>query len=57
MLLSPMSSPTEDEPFGQGISIISTIKETVELDTVPEKATSTNGPGKGKWHERFGRNR
>jgi sister chromatid cohesion protein DCC1 len=55
MLLSPMESPSEDEPFAQGISIISTIKETVELDTVPEKAKAA--PGKGKWHERFGRNR
>ena len=55
MLLSPMTSPTEDEPFAEGIAIISTIKETVELDTVPEKAKAA--PGKGKWHERFGRNR
>ena len=50
-----MTSPTEDEPFAEGISIISTVKETVELDTVPEKAKTA--PGKGKWHERFGRNR
>jgi hypothetical protein len=57
MLLSPMSSPSSDEPFGQGISIISTIRETVELDTVPEKAAAKSAPGKGKWHERFGRNR
>ncbi|KAH6965713.1 hypothetical protein EDB82DRAFT_309780 [Fusarium venenatum] len=55
MLISPMSSSSSDEPFSQGISIVSTIKETVELDVVPEKAKSV--PDKGKWHERFGRNR
>ncbi|KAM0358177.1 hypothetical protein HYE67_003487 [Fusarium culmorum] len=55
MLISPITLSSEDEPIGQGISIVSTIKETVELDVVPEKATSA--PGKGKWHERFGRNR
>ncbi|KAJ4270146.1 hypothetical protein NW762_001819 [Fusarium torreyae] len=61
MLLSP--SPSDGTPE-QGISIISTIKETVELDTVPDKATGTSGGTvksiggpKGKWHERFGRNR
>ncbi|KAM0503190.1 hypothetical protein ACHAP8_003232 [Fusarium lateritium] len=55
MLISPMSSSSSDEPPSQVISIVSTIKETVELDVVPEKAKSV--PGKGKWHERFGRNR
>ncbi|KAF4967918.1 hypothetical protein FSARC_4611 [Fusarium sarcochroum] len=61
MLLSP--SPSDGTPE-QGISIISTIKETVELDTVPDKATGASGGAsksiggaKGKWHERFGRNR
>jgi sister chromatid cohesion protein DCC1 len=55
MLISPMSSSSSDESSSQGISIVSTIKETVELDVVPEKAKSA--PNKGKWHERFGRNR
>ncbi|KAF4445133.1 hypothetical protein F53441_10975 [Fusarium austroafricanum] len=60
MLLSPTSLPPSSEgPVEQGISIISTIKETVELDTIPDittEATKGHG-GKGKWHERFGRNR
>ncbi|KAF4986500.1 hypothetical protein FGRMN_10812 [Fusarium graminum] len=62
MLLSPTPPPstssTSDGPVEQGISIISTIKETVELDTVPDKAgTPKTVGGKGKWHEKFGRNR
>ncbi|KAF5561024.1 Sister chromatid cohesion DCC1 [Fusarium phyllophilum] len=61
MLLSPTPLPTSsDGPVEQGISIISTIKETVELDTVPDVSSGTAkglGGGKGKWHERFGRNR
>ncbi|KAM5347951.1 hypothetical protein ACJ41O_007775 [Fusarium nematophilum] len=60
MLLSPSSSAESPE---QGISIISTIRETVELEPVPDKAAgaSAGAPkstgSKGKWHERFGRNR
>lgn len=61
MLLSPTPLPTSsDGPVEQGISIISTINETVELDTVPDVSAGTAkglGGGKGKWHERFGRNR
>ncbi|KAF9762026.1 hypothetical protein IL306_003582 [Fusarium sp. DS 682] len=61
MLLSPMPLPeSSGGPVEQGISIIATIKETVELDTVPDVsagATKGLGGGKGKWHERFGRNR
>ncbi|KAM0220113.1 hypothetical protein ACHAQI_000569 [Fusarium lateritium] len=60
MLLSPTPPPSSsDGPVEQGISIISTIKETVELDTVPDKAADAPKAmaGKGKWHEKFGRNR
>ncbi|KAF4471079.1 Sister chromatid cohesion DCC1 [Fusarium albosuccineum] len=62
MLLSP--TPSTSETPEQGISIISTIRETVELETVPDKAAAGASGGapkstgsKGKWHERFGRNR
>ncbi|UPK97297.1 hypothetical protein LCI18_008232 [Fusarium solani-melongenae] len=62
MLLSPTSS-TPDNPE-QGISIVSTIRETIELEVVPDKtartsggATKSLGGAKGKWHERFGRSR
>lgn len=60
MLLSPTPPPSSsDGPVELGISIISTIKETVELDTVPDKAADApkTMAGKGKWHEKFGRNR
>ncbi|KAF4981329.1 hypothetical protein FZEAL_2862 [Fusarium zealandicum] len=61
MLLSP--TPSNPDTPEQGISIVSTIRETVELDVVPEKTAgaSAGAPknlgSKGKWHERFGRNR
>ncbi|KAJ4225600.1 hypothetical protein NW759_005293 [Fusarium solani] len=62
MLLSPTPSTLENPE--QGISIVSTIRETVELEVVPDKtagtsggATKSLGGAKGKWHERFGRNR
>ncbi|KAJ4327836.1 hypothetical protein N0V84_001798 [Fusarium piperis] len=60
MLLSP--TPSTQENPEQGISIVSTIRETVELEVVPDKTTSgaatkSLGGPKGKWHERFGRNR
>ncbi|KAL2691549.1 hypothetical protein Neosp_001938 [[Neocosmospora] mangrovei] len=62
MLLSP--TPATPENPEQGISIVSTIRETVELEVVPDKSTGTSGGAtkslggaKGKWHERFGRNR
>ncbi|RSL71847.1 hypothetical protein CEP54_001056 [Fusarium duplospermum] len=62
MLLSP--TPSTPENPEQGISIVSTIRETVELEVVPDKtagtssgATKSLGGAKGKWHERFGRNR
>lgn len=59
MLLAPHTSPSNPE---QGLSIISTIHETVELDKAPEMPTETaSGPkntgSRGKWHERFGKNR
>ncbi|KAF5026889.1 hypothetical protein F66182_919 [Fusarium sp. NRRL 66182] len=61
MLLAPSLSGDVAEP---SISIISTIRETVELDTVPDKAAGASGgapriagASKGKWHERFGKNR
>ncbi|KAF4338795.1 Sister chromatid cohesion DCC1 [Fusarium beomiforme] len=61
MLLSPTPlTGSSGGPVEQGISIISTIKETVELDTVPDVSSGSTkglGGGKGKWHERFGRNR
>lgn len=60
MLLSPTPPPlSSDGPVEQGISIISTIKETVELETVPDKPADAPKAvaGKGKWHEKFGRNR
>ncbi|WAO85102.1 Hypothetical protein NCS54_00233700 [Fusarium falciforme] len=62
MLLSP--TPSTPENPEQGISIVSTIRETVELEVVPDKSAGTSGGAtkslggaKGKWHERFGRNR
>ncbi|RMJ18665.1 hypothetical protein BHE90_002773 [Fusarium euwallaceae] len=62
MLLSP--TPSTPENPEQGISIVSTIRETVELEVVPDKTAGTSsgttkslGGAKGKWHERFGRNR
>ena len=58
MLLSPHNSSSNPE---QGLAIISTIHETVELDTVPEKPMGVgalkNTGSKGKWHEKFGRDR
>ncbi|EGU85637.1 hypothetical protein FOXB_03783 [Fusarium oxysporum f. sp. conglutinans Fo5176] len=49
MLLSPTPLPaSSDGPLEQGVSIISTIKETVELDTVPDvSAGTTKGFGGG----------
>ncbi|UNI13330.1 hypothetical protein JDV02_000085 [Purpureocillium takamizusanense] len=57
-LISPSTPSSNPQP---GLSIISTIQETVELDAVPE-STVNRGPlkdtgSKGKWHERFGKNR
>ena len=58
MLLSPHTSSSSLE---QGLALISGIHETVELDPVPEKTVGAgplkNTGSKGKWHERFGRNR
>lgn len=58
MLLSSHSGPSNPE---QGLAIISTIRETVELETVPDKPMGVgalkNTGSKGKWHEKFGRNR
>lgn len=48
------------ESSKQGLAAISTIHETVELDavTTPVVRTALKDTGsKGKWHERFGRNR
>jgi sister chromatid cohesion protein DCC1 len=60
ILLSAVPS-SESEP-GQSLTAISTIHETVELDPYHERDASTAGSArttgsKGKWHERFGRNR
>lgn len=44
----------------QGIAAIATIKETVELEEIREVTISNPAPktqGRGKWHERFGRDR
>ncbi|KAI5463511.1 hypothetical protein BGZ63DRAFT_194298 [Mariannaea sp. PMI_226] len=60
MLLQPHSDPDTPE---QGIAIVSTIHETVELEPVIDKTAgsggnaTTNAGAKGKWHERFGRSR
>ncbi|KAL6886218.1 hypothetical protein HDV57DRAFT_489967 [Trichoderma longibrachiatum] len=59
MLLSPTTSTPDSQD--QGVSIISTIHETVELELVPQ-AVATGGPlkntgSRGKWHERFGKGR
>lgn len=60
MLLTPCATPDSPE---QGIAIVSTIRETVELEVVPNKAPGASSGGlkntgsKGKWHERFGKNR
>ncbi|KAM4054559.1 sister chromatid cohesion protein dcc1 domain-containing protein [Hirsutella rhossiliensis] len=58
ILLSPhlsSSSPT------QGLLAIATIHETVELDAVNEAATNRaplkDTGSRGKWHEKFGKNR
>ncbi|OAQ90055.1 Sister chromatid cohesion protein DCC1 [Purpureocillium lilacinum] len=57
-LLSPATSPSDPQPC---LSIISTIHETVELDAVSEspisRAPLKDTGSKGKWHERFGKNR
>ncbi|KAH8736517.1 hypothetical protein BGZ61DRAFT_442153 [Ilyonectria robusta] len=60
MILTPCATPDSPE---QGIAIVSTIRETVELEVVPDKAPGAASGGlkntgsKGKWHERFGKNR
>ncbi|KAH6957620.1 hypothetical protein BKA56DRAFT_602237 [Ilyonectria sp. MPI-CAGE-AT-0026] len=60
MLLAPRPAPDFLE---QAVAIVSTIRETVELEAVPDKAPSAVSGGlkstgsKGKWHERFGKNR
>ncbi|KAJ6447240.1 Sister chromatid cohesion protein DCC1 [Purpureocillium lavendulum] len=58
-LLSPTTPTSSDQQ--PGLAIVSTIHETVELEAVAEPAI-TKGPlkdtgSKGKWHERFGKNR
>ncbi|OTA03074.1 hypothetical protein A9Z42_0035320 [Trichoderma parareesei] len=60
MLLSPTASPSSASQY-QGMSVISTIHETVELELVPQ-AVTTGGPlkntgSRGKWHEKFGKGR
>lgn len=59
MLLAPHDSPSNPK---RGMAIISTIHETIELDKAPDVPTGPtpglkNTGSKGKWHERFGRNR
>ncbi|KPM45336.1 hypothetical protein AK830_g1136 [Neonectria ditissima] len=60
MLLAPRPTPDSLE---QAVAIVSTIRETVELEVVPDKTPSAASGGlkntgsKGKWHERFGKNR
>ncbi|KAF4126492.1 Uncharacterized conserved protein (DUF2036) [Geosmithia morbida] len=51
---SRASSPT------QGLATFATIHDTVELELVKDPASDPEprvAPAKGKWHERFGRNR
>lgn len=60
MLLAPHADPGSP---AQAVAIVSTIRETVELDVVLDKTAGVGGSAikntgsKGKWHERFGRNR
>lgn len=56
MLLTPVVTPEDGAP---GVAVVSTIKETVELDAMPVAATAAkpNTGSKGRWHEKFGRNR
>lgn len=59
MLLSP-HSPAADST-DQRIAVVATIRETVELEPVPEKLPGVGAlkhtGSKGKWHEKFGRGR
>ncbi|KJZ80007.1 hypothetical protein HIM_00721 [Hirsutella minnesotensis 3608] len=58
LLLSPHSSPSSPE---QGLSAISTLRETVELEVITQtpvtQAPLKDTGSRGKWHERFGKNR
>lgn len=62
IILTPhIATPSVPE---DGLALISTIRETVDLEavkdpaTVPQPAENSKDTGsKGKWHERFGRNR
>ncbi|KAL7786344.1 hypothetical protein V8C37DRAFT_405416 [Trichoderma ceciliae] len=60
ILLSPFASSTSSSPE-QGIAAISTIRETVELEVVPQLVVSggqlKNTGSRGKWHEMFGKGR
>ncbi|POR31759.1 Uncharacterized protein TPAR_08032 [Tolypocladium paradoxum] len=58
LLLAPQTSSPPPE---QGLSAISTIHETVELDVIPDHPINTaplkDTGSRGKWHEKFGRDR
>ncbi|KND89944.1 hypothetical protein TOPH_05414 [Tolypocladium ophioglossoides CBS 100239] len=58
LLLAPQTSFSTPE---QGLSTISTIHETVELEVIPDhpinRVPLKDTGSKGKWHERFGKGR
>lgn len=57
-LIKPYS-PDSSSPQ-QGIAAIATIQETVELEKVKQPLVNDPKPAtksRGKWHEKFGRNR
>lgn len=57
-LIKPYS-PDSSSPE-QGIAAIATIQETVELEQVKQPLVDDPTPaskGRGKWHEKFGRDR
>lgn len=60
ILLSPCASSASPE---QGMAAISTIRETVELELVPDRPAAAasgqlkNTGSRGKWHEMFGKGR
>ncbi|PNY25272.1 Uncharacterized protein TCAP_04789 [Tolypocladium capitatum] len=58
LLLAPQASSSRPE---LGLSTISTIHETVELEAIPDHPINRGPPkdtgSRGKWHERFGKDR
>ncbi|KAH7369275.1 hypothetical protein B0T11DRAFT_278521 [Plectosphaerella cucumerina] len=51
---APPSEDPSDEPTEGGMTILATLHETIELIV---QAPTQQQKAKGKWHERFGRNR